>query len=180
MNLKKTAQDALLRANGRGLTLREMFGASAMISHQDQCLEIAGQLESEKIIYKDPNDRYFLRASKFKTREEVSETDEPVGIGKREPYNETMRGPLYEPHSPSGELTVESLREALFSEISDLRAGRSNPSRAIALSKLATTILQSAAVELKYLELQPKLKDGSSLGTMRLGRSLAATSNGGG
>lgn len=169
MNLKKAAQDALLKANGRGLTLREMFGASAMISHQEECLEVAAAMESNKAVYKDPNDRYFLRASKFKPQGDAHETEPVVGVSKHEPHDNEH---IYKPHQPSGDLTVETLRAALFQEINDLRAGRSNPNRALALSKLATTILQSAAVELKYLELQPKLKDGASLGSMPLVKAL--------
>ena len=47
------------------------------------------------------------------------------------------------------EMSTNDLRGVLFQEILDLRDGKSNPSRAIAVSKLATNIINTAVLDVK-------------------------------
>ncbi len=47
------------------------------------------------------------------------------------------------------EMSTNDLRGVLFQEILDLRDGTSNPSRAVAVSKLATNIINTAVLDVK-------------------------------
>lgn len=64
-------------------------------------------------------------------------------------------------------VTVEGLRDALFSEINALRAGKTTPQKARAVSHLAAQVIQSLQVQIQYqkLLLQTKTMKPIPLGT---------------
>lgn len=68
--------------------------------------------------------------------------------------------------------TSEGLRDAIFDEIDAVRNGTSNPTRANAVAKLATGIVETVRMEIevqRHMRQQPKNApaevNGSSLGT---------------
>lgn len=46
-------------------------------------------------------------------------------------------------------INTQDLRRILFEEIGDLRNGKSSPQRAVAVSKLATNIINTAVLDIK-------------------------------
>lgn len=50
--------------------------------------------------------------------------------------------------SSSKPITTTDLRAFLFQEMKDLKSGKSTPKQAVAISKLATNIINSAALEI--------------------------------
>jgi len=62
--------------------------------------------------------------------------------------------------------TTNDLRGILFQEIQSLRAGQSTPNQATAVSKLATNIINSAALEISVARVlqSAKQKENPSIG----------------
>lgn len=56
-------------------------------------------------------------------------------------------------------MTSASLRDLLFNEIQDLRAGRSEPNRAKAVAQLADKVIKSAELEMEYKRLKVDIPD---------------------
>ena len=71
------------------------------------------------------------------------------------------------------ERTSEGLRNALFDEIDALRAGKSNPAKARALSQSISVILKSVEVDIEYqkyvAQLGNKQIDDNTIGMLKLG-----------
>lgn len=68
--------------------------------------------------------------------------------------------------------TSAGLRDALFDEIDDLRAGNSNAARARSVAMLANSVLQSVSAEIEYHKYVSDLSKGnaiSKLGVLELG-----------
>lgn len=68
--------------------------------------------------------------------------------------------------------TSQSLRDALFDELDDLRRGSGDPSRAMAVANLAKQIINIAKVELDFHREAAKHAEAGvalSLGSMKLG-----------
>lgn len=53
--------------------------------------------------------------------------------------------------------TVEGLRDALFDEINLLRAGKTTPQKARAISHLAAQVVQSLQVQIQYQKLMAQM-----------------------
>lgn len=74
--------------------------------------------------------------------------------------------------------SAQGLRDALFAEIEELRSGEGNPSKAMAVAKLAQQIIGITRVEIDFQ--QSVLKHAQSgqalaIGEMRLGDSGSTT-----
>lgn len=70
--------------------------------------------------------------------------------------------------------TSQSLRDALFDELEELRNGAGDPTRAMAVANLAKQIINIAKVELDFHREAMKQAEGGrtiALGTMQLGSS---------
>lgn len=60
---------------------------------------------------------------------------------------------------PTFERSTAGLRDALFSEMEDLKSGASAPHEALAFSKLASQIISSVELDLRYAELEARKED---------------------
>lgn len=68
--------------------------------------------------------------------------------------------------------TSQGLRDVLFDELNDLRGGKSEPTKAMAVANLAKQIVNTAKAEMEFHRTMNDLeKDGRevSLGALRLG-----------
>lgn len=68
--------------------------------------------------------------------------------------------------APNVQRTSAGLREALFDELDNLRANRTNPAKANAVAKLADQIINSVKMEIdvrRTLERMPKAEPGVTL-----------------
>lgn len=66
--------------------------------------------------------------------------------------------------------TTEGLRDALFDELNELRAGRSNPQKSRAIAQMADKIIDSIRVQIQYGRLlhdQNKTQKPMFLGTSK-------------
>jgi hypothetical protein len=69
--------------------------------------------------------------------------------------------------------TSAGLRDVLFDELEDLKAGNSNPARARSVAMLANSLLQSVAVDIEYHKYVSDISakhSGAKLGTIEMGR----------
>ena len=74
----------------------------------------------------------------------------------------------------------QALRDALFDELDDLRSGDSDPSRALAVAKVAQQIVSTARIEMEFhrMVLSAAEKGNSvTMGTMQLGSPTAASAD---
>ena len=68
--------------------------------------------------------------------------------------------------------TTKGLRDILFDEIDELRAGNGDPSKAQAVAQLARQILNTAKIEMDFLRTISSMKDDGKtleLGSLELG-----------
>lgn len=72
----------------------------------------------------------------------------------------------------------QALRDALFDELEELRAGEGDPSRALAVAKLAQQIVSTARIEMEFHRMVlSATKEGQSvtMGSMQLGSATAVS-----
>lgn len=75
------------------------------------------------------------------------------------------------------ERTTQTLRDALFEELEELRAGSGDPSRALAVANLAKQIVNIAKVELDFHRTLHQLNESGQrveMGTLKLGSVAGA------
>jgi hypothetical protein len=75
--------------------------------------------------------------------------------------------------------TTEGLRDALFDVLEGMRAGTVTPNQAIAAAKVACQIINTARIEIEYLEVVSRAAatglPAPSLGAMQLGSAHAVS-----
>lgn len=69
------------------------------------------------------------------------------------------RTPMPQPDTRSDLRTSAGLRDMLFDELEALRAGKSDPKRAMAVAKLAATIVDSVRMEIEFVRHVPPGKE---------------------
>jgi len=74
----------------------------------------------------------------------------------------------------------QALRDALFDELDDLRSGEGDPSRALAVAKIAQQIVSTARIEMEFHRMVISANEKGNnvaMGTMQLGSPTAASAD---
>jgi hypothetical protein len=83
------------------------------------------------------------------SRGSAVQTAEYAAARERREMDASLERQVQKSVSPARRTSI-GLRNALFDEIDALRRGDGNPERAIAVSKLASTIIDTVRVEIQY------------------------------